>query len=504
MRATQLLASKRLTAPILSSSCRSRPLLSPRTFATASAFTSSRPRIQESTRLLLQNASSRSYWWSSKPAVPPAQTTPTTNEEAASSIPEPVVSAAPTSAPSNATDAVPVEAVSVPDLSSTPEALSSLEALQAATTEFSALASLDYSHFFSWVWPAGVYIRLFSFLQDFSLLSVSPIACMVIGIVCLRVPLSYFQLKGQKAQAAWAPYQQQFKTLSEEYQTAMKSGNKIVAMEKAQKLLEIREQTKVSPFAGLVPAFGLAYVGIGSFIGMGRLATYQKEVEAMGGAGPLANPEGFLGSGWLTDLTAFDPGLWVIMTGLTWLNVRRSALDAPTSTPWMSRMPYLITPVFGVISLLVRFSGAQMLVGIASIGYTVLQSYLLRVPKVRQLAGMQGVKNQDPKTFKFPGFLESWREAFKALGNYQEDFVAKRTMAQQGTISPAKPVAGNRESLRVKDAPSAPKFLVNPYLTSPPAPPPPKSMPKEKKGTKSSEFVLPADLAKRQANMKKK
>lgn len=438
--------------------------------------------------------------------MPILQETPTTNEDvvaALSSVQNPSTSSpVPDTTISSTAETVVVSNTVTPDLSSTAEALSSMEALQAATTEFTALASVDYSHLFSWGWPAGLFIRLFSLLQDFPLLATAPIACMAIGVLIARFPLSYFQLKGLKAQAAWAPYQNQFKTLSEEYKAAMASGNKLLAMEKAQELVKIREKTKFSPFTSLVPAFGLGYVGIGSFLGMGKLAAYQKEVVEMGGAGPLANPEGFLGSGWLTDLTAFDPGLWVLFTGLTWLNVRRSALDSPTYNPWLTRMPMLITPVFGVMSLLFRFSSAQMIVGAVSIGYTVIQSYLLRVPKLRYAAGMQGVKNQDPKTLKFPGFLESWREVGKWFTEQQNN-VTQRTMMQQGPpiVSPGRPVS--RDSLKIKDALPPPKIISHPYAASPPAPPPPKSMSKAKPVTakaKEPQTMLPATLVKKQAN----
>jgi hypothetical protein len=464
----------------------------------------------------------RSYWWSSKPTAPAAGS----NEgalgssasdgdvvAALSSIqegstlthpstdlggqPEPSASHADqvssaSSGPSLQDSAVQMSnptsdlASSLPtsELASTippNDALGSLEALQAATTEFSALASLDYSHLFSWGWPAGTFLRVFAFFQDIPILSTSPITCMVLGVLFFRLPLSYFQLRGQKAQAAWAPYQEEFKALSEEYKAATASGNNARALETGRRMMLIREKTNFSPFAGLLPAFGLGYVGIGSFLGMGRLAAYQKEVIAMGGTGPLANPEGFLATGWLADLTVFDPALWVLFSALTWLNVRRSALDSPKYSVWMTRMPHLITPVFAVISVLARFSAAQMIVGGASIGYTVAQSYALRVPTIRRMAGMQGVKNQGD-TLKFPGFRESWEEAIAYVRNWNEDFLGKRMESpfpngpirtRSGTEIPAPQI--NRNQLRVKEAPpSAPKLLANP--NTPDAPPPPAGM----------------------------
>lgn len=473
---------------------------------------------QQFTKIQFQSPSLvRGYWWSSKPTVPAVDSNQGVTSFSASdgdvvaalsSIqegptlthsstdlggqPEPSASHAELASSAPSTSSIQEDAAltssSASDLSATlptstvpaNDAIGSLEALRAATNEFSALASLDYSHLFSWGWPAGVFLRVFHFFQEIPLLYTSPIACMVLGVLSFRFLLSYFQLKGQKAQAAWAPHQEEFKLLSEQYKAATSTGDNIRALEVGQRLMQIRQQANFSPFAGLVPAFGLGYVGIGAFLGMGKLAAYQREVVAMGGAGPLANPQGFLSTGWLTDLTAFDAGLWLVFTALTFMNVRRSALDAPKYSEWMARMPHIVTPVFAVISLLVRFSAAQMIVGIASLGYTVAQSYALRVPTIRRMAGMQDVKNQNASTFKFPGFQESWKAAMEYLRNWNEDLVKKQMAAgaiptgtRTGSVIPTLQI--NRNDLKIKDAvPPAPKLLASP--ATPNAPPPPSGM----------------------------
>ena len=328
---------------------------------------------------------------------------------------------------------------------------------------------------------------------------------MVLAVFLFRIPLTYFQLQGQKAQAAWAPYQDEFKSLSQEYQVATSTGNNVRAMEVAQRLLRIREETKVSPFAGLWPAFGLAYVGIGSFLGMGRLVAYQKEVEALGGTGPLANPDGLLGTGWLTDLTSFDPLLWVLLSGLTWWNVRRGALDAPKYSAWMARMPMIVTPIAAGASILIRFSSAQLIVASASIGYTVAQSYALRIPRIRALVGMQGVKNQ-PSNMKFPGFRESWREVRKYFQDQRSGFIERRLMNQP--LPPGGAMRGGnarfgafssppqigRDQLRIKEGPGAvPKLFENPYPNTPEAPLPPSGMFAAKKKAESSTSTAQPD-----------
>jgi hypothetical protein len=219
----------------------------------------------------------------------------------------------------------------------------------------------------------------------------------------------------------------------------------------------------------------MAMLGIGGFIGAGRLVAYHKEVVEMGGVGPLAYPGGLFGTGMLEDLTAFSPVLLVIMTFMTWLSTRRGALDAPKYSKWMARMPWLMTPPAFALGFVAHFSSAQMIVATASIGYNVFQSHLLRVPAIRSALGMQNVKVHDPKEFDFPNFITAWKDTWK---DWEDSRMKKLREAQEEARRNAErnnfmlrslgrhDLGVSKSELRIKDAPTG----------SPPAPPRPSSL----------------------------
>lgn len=357
-----------------------------------------------------------------------------------------------------------------------PDALASTEALDTAITEFAALASTDFSHLFSWVWPPGVFLRTYSLVTEYIHVT-SPVLGLVVAFLLLRVWLSPMQLRAQRAQARFAPYQDEWFGIQEKFKMANLEGDKLKAATLAKRMMEIKEKTDIKPFAPLLPGIGMAMLGIGGFIGAGRLVIHHKEVVEMGGVGPLAYPGGLFGTGILEDLTAFSPVLLVIMTVMTWISTRRGALDAAKYSKWMVRMPWLMTPPAFALGYIAHFSSAQMIVATTSIGYTVLQSYLLRVPAIRSALGMQDMKVQDPKELDFPNFITAWKDTLKDWQNLrmkkiQEAQEEARRNAERRDLRMRSlgihDMGLSKSELRVKDAPSS--IVVG----SPPAPLPPR------------------------------
>jgi len=287
------------------------------------------------------------------------------------------------------------------------------------------------------------------------------------------------QLRAQRAQARFAPYQDEWFALQEKFKKANLEGDKLKAATLAKRMMEIKDTANIKPFAPLVPGIGMAMLGIGGFIGAGRLVTYHKEVVEMGGVGPLSYPGGLFGTGILEDLTAFSPALLVVMTVMTWLSIRRGALDAPKYSKWMARMPWLMTPPAFAFGYIAHFSSAQMIVATTSIGYNVLQSYLLRIPALRSALGMKDVKVHDPKEFDFPNFITAWKDTWK---DWKDDRMKKILEAQEEARRDAEKrelllrsfgrhdMGPSKSELRIKDAPSSS------VARSPPAPLPPSSL----------------------------
>lgn len=273
------------------------------------------------------------------------------------------------------------------------------------------------------------------------------------------------QLRAQKAQARFAPYQEEWFAIQEKYRKASAEGDKLKVAVLAKRMMEIKQATDLKPLAPILPGVGMAALGIGGFIGAGRLVKYHKEVVEMGGAGPLSYPGGLFGTGILEDLTSFSPTLLVIMTAMTWLSARRGALDAAAYSKWMARMPWLMTPPAFVLGYFAQFSTAQMILATTSIGYNVLQSYLLRVPSIRSALGMQGVKVHNSKDYDFPPFISAWKDTWK---DWKESRIKKIQEAQEEaqwnaerremalrSLGRREAGAGlDKSTLRIKDAPS--------------------------------------------------
>lgn len=446
---------------------------------------------------------SRNYWWSSKPSTstPEQVSNPGTavTQEAAnasgsklSDATEAVSSTTPSPSPSPSASTVDTEplqeAVSSvtstpaePIVTPSPETLDALSSLQSATSDFAVLASSDFSHLFSWVWPPGLFLRTFSFVTT-NFHVTSPIIGFAIAFFVLRLFITPLQIRAQKASARFAPYQDEWFAIQEKYKAAMAEGDKFKAATIGQRMMEIKAKSDLKPFAPILPAVGMAALGIGGFIGAGRLVRYHTEVVEMGGVGPLAYPGGLFGTGILENLTTFSPWLMLFMTFMTWLSTRRAALDAPKYSKWTARMPWLMTPVALFFSSIAQFSNAQMIVATTSITYNVIQSYLFRVPSVRSALGMQDVPYQDPKKYQFPPPIAAWRETFQdwrkhaqeterkareqRLRDLERDRLLKSRMGRPGEYERDMFMPGitpyRKDSLRVKDAP-----------TSPPPPPPP-------------------------------
>ncbi|PVF92592.1 hypothetical protein CPB86DRAFT_791003 [Serendipita vermifera] len=446
--------------------------------------------------------SARNYWWSSKSA-PPNDKTATEAQSLSkvetSSTPE--VAAAPTSNVASTTStgtpgsqvkdvasSSPLESVSATSgtellqatdgatgtvaTNTAAEAVQSFDSLNANIADLAAVASADYSHLFSF-WPPGLFLRVYSWVEHIVPYS-SHILCMAIAVSALRVLIVPLQIRAQKAGARFAPYQEEWTALQEKYQQSIMEKDRVRQMELAQRMLEIRKVADLKPFAAIAPAFGAICLGIGSFLGVGRLVIYHREVVEMGGVGPLANPGGLFGTGFLENLAEFSPTMLVIMTAITWVSGRRAAMDAPKYNKTMARMPSLMTPIALFFGYIAHFSAAQMIVACTSIGFNIAQSYLLRVPRIRTMVGMNMVPVQDSKTFVHVPLVSAWRETYGDIKNWSEKQALKKIEAERklseerAALMRSRGIV-NKDILKVKDAPRS--------RGTPPPPPPPRSMP---------------------------
>ncbi|KAG9025236.1 hypothetical protein FS842_005283 [Serendipita sp. 407] len=355
---------------------------------------------------------------------------PTTPPESAAvsappiqTAPEPIQTSTPLSEPiqstlSTSVDASPagIDALSTP----TTTVVDALDPLTVSTTQLAALASYDYSHLFSWFWPSGLFLRIFSatqhIIQD-NLHITAPLLVITVAVLIPRIPLSVLQFRAQRATARFLPYQDEWAELMKKLTHAKAENDTYTHNKVAMRMMDIKNKTQFNPLAALPPAIGLMFFGIGSFLGLGRLVIYHREVVEMGGAGPLAYPGGLFGTGILENLTEFSPALLVALTAITWWNVRRSGMDAPKFTKWQARLPALLPPVTLVFGVIAHFSSAQMMIAMISISYNIVQSYLLRNSAIRKLLDLESVPLGDPKSVEFTPFISAWRESWK-------DFIA--------------------------------------------------------------------------------
>lgn len=368
----------------------------------------------------------RTFWWSSKPAAgtESAAPQPLSAQSMTSSSSDVGTSAAvqhTASTPSAADTlaAVPSEPISATAnvSNATIDTLGASEGFAVVASEAAKLASNDYSHLFSWGWPSGVFLRATSWFQHMEWLQAlelgTPVVCLTLAVILFRIPIIPLQWRSLKAQARFAPYQAEWPELMRKIQQAKLEEDQIKLYEGVARMQEIRRVSNMKPFAGLPPVFLFMYTGIGAFLGAGKLAQYHREVIELGGTGPLTYPGGLFGTGFLEDLTTFSPTLLVLLTATTWINTRRSALDSPIETKWLKRMPSLITPIAGVLGLVIQFSAAQLLVTWIGVVLHLAHSYVRRIPVVKRLAGLEKVPVQNPKTYEFEPFISAWRNSYK-------------------------------------------------------------------------------------------
>ncbi|KAG8805109.1 hypothetical protein FRC17_005728, partial [Serendipita sp. 399] len=224
--------------------------------------------------------SSRTYWWSSKPTkgedIPVTEQKTEVKLDAAGAPAENAISSTPT--PVQTSSAAPVETPVAPpepiSLSSSASTSSSpissdasssgvdavtstattladaADPFAATAAQLAALASTDYSHLFSWFWPSGVFLRIFSSMQHIiqdNLHIASPLVVIAVALIVPRIPISLLQFRAQRTMAKMVPYQEEWTELMKKMTKAKQENDVYTQNMVTMRIVEIQKTGNMKP-----------------------------------------------------------------------------------------------------------------------------------------------------------------------------------------------------------------------------------------------------------------
>ncbi|KAK7025360.1 hypothetical protein VNI00_016071 [Paramarasmius palmivorus] len=243
------------------------------------------------------------------------------------------------------------------------------------------LASLGLANWY----PAGIY--RWTLAQIHFLNPVLPWGYTIILTALLfRVVTFPFAVRSIRFASRVTPLQPRINELNEKMKEYAEKRDVIGLQRVRQEQMKVFQNAGIHPLGGAVSGLVQIPVAIGGFFGIKNMLTEPTVVTQ------LQHNTGFEWMG-ITDLTAADP------TGI--LPVTFGAMIFWQVTVSASEQPLSARPQFAHIMNLIRFPGAPitaflmaslpsgLIISILAAGFsTILQSYILRIPRVRQALGI--------------------------------------------------------------------------------------------------------------------